>query len=145
MVEVLNISELAEELQEIVKWQDTPEPLQFNDYVKIVVRAVRKFFVDINHPEEYQLERWTTDENDDTCYDRTFNITEEDYIKILCRIEFIQRVQMDKNGMVSYSTDAITVSNADKPFVNMNKSLEELQHERRIVYNKMIEYTLGVS
>lgn len=142
---MLNITEIAEELQEITAWQETPEDLGPNDYVRMVVRAVKKFFVDINRPEEYDITLWTTDENENTCYNRTFLLDEEEYIKLLCKIEFFQRVQQDVNNTVGYSTDALTVTNADKPYANLKDTIDDLQHERRIVFNKMVRYTLGES
>lgn len=140
---MLNVTEMAEELQELTKWQDTPEKLLIYDYVRMVVRAIRKFFVDINHPTEYDRALWTTDENENVYYDRDFALDEEEYIMLLCKIEFFQRVQTDVNDAMSYSTNALTVTNADKPYANLENTLSELQHERRINFNKMIRYTLG--
>lgn len=142
---MLNITELAQEIQELTAWQETPVDLSDNDYVKIVVRAVKKFFVDINRPEEYDITLWTTDDDENTCYNREFLLDEEEYIKILCQIEFFQRVQTDVNNAFGYSTDALTVTNADKPYANLKNTVDDLQHERRIVFNKMVRYTLGES
>lgn len=140
---MLNVTKMAKELQELTAWQETPEQLTEADYVKMVVRAVKKFFVDINHPAEYDQTLWTTNEDDDTCYDRDFLLDEEEYIKILCRIEFFSKVQTDVNNAFGYSTNALTVTNADKPYANLKDTLSEIQHERRIVFNKMVRYTLG--
>ena len=140
---MLNVTEMAEELRELTAWQETPEPLSIADYVKMIVRAVKKFFVDINHPDEYDQSLWTTDENDDTCYDRDFLLDEEEYIKILCRLEFFQRVQTDVNNSFGYTTDALSVTNADKPYANLKDTISDIQHERRIAFNKMVRYTLG--
>lgn len=140
---MLNIIELAEELHELTKWQDTPEVLKENDYVRMVVRAVKKFFVDINHPDEYSQSLWTVNDSNETCYDRDFLIDEEEYIKILCKLEFFQRVQTDSNNIVGYTTNALSVTNADKPYANLKDTIGDLQHERRIAFNKMVRYTLG--
>lgn len=142
---MLNITEMANELQDITAWQETPEPLALSDYVKIVVRGVRRFFVDINHPEEYVLSLWTTDDDENTCYNREFDVIEEEYILILCKLGFFRKVQTDVNNTFGYSTNAMTVTNADKPYANLQKTIDDLEHERRIVFNKMIRYTLGES
>lgn len=142
---MLNITGLAQEIQELTAWQETPVDLSDNDYVKIVVRAIKKFFVDINRPEEYDITLWTMDDDGNTCYNREFLLDEEEYIKILCQIEFFQRVQTDVNNAFGYSTDALTVTNADKPYANLKNTVDDLQHERRIVFNKMVRYTLGES
>lgn len=142
---MLNIAEIADELHDLTAWQETPVPLKTSDYEDIVIRAVKKFFVDINHPAEYNTELWTTDDSGNTVYDRTFLLDEEEYIKILCMLEFFKRVQMDVNNSFGYSTDALTVTNADKPYANLKNTIENWEHERRVVFNKMVRYTLGES
>lgn len=140
---MLNVTEMAEELREITAWQETPEVLSLPDYIKIVVRAVKRFFVDINHPDEYNQSLWTVNDSNETCYDRDFLLDEEEYIKILCRLEFFQRVQTDVNNSFGYSTNALTLTNADKPYENLKDTISDIQHERRIAFNKMVRYTLG--
>ena len=155
---MLNITELAEELQEITAWQDTPQPLGTEDYIRIVKRAVRNFFVDINHASEFSEDNYitvepeTTEEENveesetsasDIFYNREFFADEIVYILILCQIEFFQRVQTDVNNAFGYTTNALTVTNADKPYKNLAETLNGLYNERRIKFNKMVRYTLG--
>ena len=140
---MLNITKLAEELHELTKWQETPTPLTQPDYVRMVVRGIKRFFVDINHPTEYNITSFTTNDDGDTVYDRDFLADEEIYIMCLCKIEFFQTVQTDVNGMFSYSTDALTVTNADKPYANLKNTIEGLEYDRRIIFNKMVRYTLS--
>lgn len=143
---MLNITELATELQELTAWQDTPQPLGSADYVRIVKRAVRNFFVDINRVSEFSKDKYITetiDEDEVIFYDREFLADEEVYILILCKIEFFQRVQTDVNNAFGYTTNALTVTNADKPYKNLAETLNGLYNERRIKFNKMVRYTLG--
>lgn len=143
---MLNITEMANELQEITAWQDTPQPLSAEDYIRIVQRAVRDFFVDINRASEFSKDKYiteTVDENEIIFYDREFLADEEVYILILCKIEFFQRVQTDVNNAFGYTTNALTVTNADKPYKNLAETLNGLYNERRIKFNKMVRYTLG--
>ena len=140
-----NITEAANLLQEDTSWQETPMPLSSEDYIKIVIRALRRFFVDINHASEFDTSLYTTDENDDVYYDREFLIDEEEYIYILCQIIFFKKVQTDVNNTFGYTTDALSVTNADKPYANLQNTLADLEHERRIVFNKMLRYTLGTT
>lgn len=142
---MLNIEELAEEIHELTAWQETPYPLDQYAYVKMVRRAIRRFFVDINHPEEYSKDLFVLAEDGYECYDRDFIADEEEYIKCLCKIEFYQRVQTDVNNRFGYSTNALTITNADKPYANLKDTLSNLEHERRILFHKMVRYTLGVS
>lgn len=140
---MLNVTELAEELQELTKWQETPEVLGPTDYIRMVRRAVRTFFRDINHPAEYSSELFIYDDDGNLKYDRTFLADEEEYILILCKIEFFSRVQTDVNNAFGYSTNALSLTNADKPYANLKNTLDDLQHERRVCFNKMVRYTFG--
>lgn len=140
---MLNITELANELQELTAWQDTPTTLAAEDYIRIVQRAVRNFFVDINRASEFSKDKYIVDDDDNIFYDRDFMADEEVYILILCKIEFFQRVQTDVNNAFGYTTNALTVTNADKPYKNLSETLNGLYNERRIKFNKMVRYTLG--
>ena len=139
---MLNITELSEELMEITAWQETPVPLTMYDYGKMVRRAIRGFFVDINRPAEYDTALFI-DDGTGEFYDRNFLADEIEYILTLCKIEFFSRVQMDVNNAFGYSTDALSVTNADKPYANLKNTLNDLYDERRIKFNKMVRYTLG--
>ena len=55
---------------------------------------------------------------------------------------FYRKVQADVNRIVGYSTDAMTVTNADKPYANLSQTLAELANRQRILYYKMVRYTL---
>lgn len=143
---MLNITEMANELQELTAWQDTPQPLLAEDYIRIVKRAVRDFFVDINRASDFSKDKYIVIESDgseEIFYDRDFLADEEVYILILCKIEFFQRVQTDVNNAFGYTTNALTVTNADKPYKNLAETLNGLYNERRIKFNKMVRYTLG--
>ena len=140
---MLSITELAEEVQSDTAWQETPEVLVKKDYIAMIMRSLRKFFVDINHPEEYDINLYITDDSGGVYYDRDFLIDEIEYILTLCKIEFFKKVQSDVNNTFGYSTDALTVTNADKPYANLKNTIDDLQHERRINFNKMVRYTLG--
>lgn len=46
------------------------------------------------------------------------------------------------NRIVGYSTDAMTITNADKPYANISQTLAELANRQRVLYYKMVRYTL---
>ena len=77
------------------------------------------------------------------CYEGHFEIDEEEYIKICSQIDFFQKVQNAYNEKVSYTTDALSVTNADKPYANLKDTIANLENERRIVYFKMVRFVLG--
>lgn len=45
------------------------------------------------------------------------------------------------NNIVSYTTDALSVANADKPYGHLQDTIGALENERRIVFYKMTDYS----
>ena len=163
----LSITELIDELETLTKWQETPYPLLEEDYLNMIVRGIKRLFADTNRPAAFDKSLFKEVENEEEnqeeaveptseeteeehnqvtkelIYDMELNIIEERYILICSEIEFFKRVQTDVNDKFSYSTDALKVTNADKPYANLKDSISELEKERRILYYKMVDYTLG--
>lgn len=69
-------------------------------------------------------------------------IDEKRYAILSAKIEFFRRVQTDVNNIVGYTTDALTVTNADKPYINIASTIDALEKERRIIHYKMIRHAL---
>ena len=145
---MLNITELAEELKEETEWQETPVPLKDEQYIKMVVRGIERLFVDTGRAEQYNYDLYVTvGENDDTYfgYEADFLLDERMYIKLCAQINFFRKVQSDVNNTFGYTTDALSVTNADKPYANLKDTLANIDNERRIIYYKMVRYTLGTA
>lgn len=140
---MLNLTALAEELKEQTEWQDTPFPLTDSQYLGMVLRGLKRLFIDTGRAAEFNPLKLVTLEDDSYNYDGTFLIDEEYYISLCSQIEFFKKVQSDVNNSFGYSTDAITVTNADKPYANLKDTLADIDNERRIVYYKMVRFTLG--
>lgn len=143
---MLNITKLAEWLKEQTEWQETPVPLQDRNYINMVIDGIERLFVDTGRSQLYDEEKYvivSTPEGEYLGYDATFPLDEKRYIQICSQMNFFSKVQSDVNNTFGYSTDALTVTNADKPYANLKDTLDKLDNERRIVYYKMVRYTLG--
>ena len=145
---MLNITKLAAWLKEQTEWQETPMPLTDNNYINMVIDGIERLFVDTGRSEQYNEDLYITvadPDGDYYGYDANFPLDERRYIQICSQMNFFSKVQSDVNNAFGYSTDALTVTNADKPYANLKDTLEKLDNERRIIYFKMVRYTLGVS
>lgn len=143
---MLNITKLAEWLKEKTEWQETPVPLTDSNYINMVIDGIERLFVDTGRSEQYDEELYVT-VNAPTGiyygYDATFPLDERRYIQICAQINFFSKVQSDVNNTFGYVTDALSVTNADKPYANLRDTIDKLENERRIIYYKMVRYTLG--
>lgn len=140
---MLNVSKLAEWLQVKTAWQETPVVLTSSDYIGMVIDGIERLFVDTGRALMYDENLYVTLEDESLGYDANIPLDERRYIQICSEMNFFAKVQSDVNNSFGYSTDALTVTNADKPYANLKDTLDKLENERRIIYYKMVRYTLG--
>ena len=128
---------LVDQLKEQTAWQRTPEELEYEDYLRIVIRGIKTLFIDTGRAEEF---------SSDMFRDYEFNyhlaIDEEKYVLLVSQIEFFKKVQSDVNNIVGYTTNALSVTNADKPYAHLQDTIQNLENERRIVFYKMRRYSM---
>lgn len=145
---MLNITKLAAWLKEKTEWQETPYPLTDLNYTHMVIDGIERLFVDTGRSEQYNEDLYTTIDDDEGSYfvyDADIPLDERRYVQICAEMNFFTKVQSDVNNTFGYSTDALTVTNADKPYANLKDTLMNLDNERRIIYYKMTRYTLGTT
>ena len=137
---MFDITEMATELQEETLWQSTPMPVYDKDYVKIVAQAIKKFYVDVNHPDEYNRTLFIIGEDGRSYYDFDFNVVEQEYIYILSKIKFKRMVYTDLagDGAISYTTNALSVTGAKEGYKSIQQEIEDLERERIRIFHKLM-------
>ena len=68
------------------------------------------------------------------------NLDELTYAYTRAEIEFFKQVQTDVNNIVGYTTDALTVTNADKPYQNLAQTIDRLEKDLRQIFYTMIRH-----
>ena len=143
-----NITELANELREIVAWQRTPEELSESNYEKMIIFGIKTLYIDTGRANAYSNDMIIIEETEDppttvtnVMFSETLPIDEEKYVLLVAQIVFFKKVQSDVNNIVSYTTDALSVANADKPYAHLQDTISNLENERRIVFYKMTNYS----
>lgn len=126
-----DMQKMAQELRQRTEWQDTPVEMVEEDYLEIVRQAVRHLYVMTGRYTQY-----------DDSSEIALSADEYEYVLTTAEIGFYRRVQSDVNRIVGYSTDAMTITNADKPYANISQTVNELLNRQRILYYKMTRYVL---
>lgn len=75
-------------------------------------------------------------------YDISLQIDEEEYLLLTAEIGFFRLVQTSVNNVFGYSTDALTITNADKPYANLAATISDLEQKHRALYYKMVRFNL---
>ena len=140
-----SITALAQQLIDITRWQKTPEAMFIADYENMIMKAIKRLMIDTGRASQYReamIETLNEGDMPVKTFQMDFQIDEEAYILICAQIEFFRKVQSDVNNIVGYTTDALTVTNADKPYTNLKDTLTQLEQDRRITYYKMVRYCM---
>lgn len=135
-----DLNELAARLEEDVAWQKTPFLVTSAEFLKFIQRGLKRLYIDTGRASIYGSALFEDEE--ETILLDELPIDEEAYVMLVSKINFFKKVQTDVNNIVSYSTDALTVTNAHRPYDNIKNTLEDLEQERRILYYKMSRYCL---
>lgn len=137
-----NITEAAQELIEFYPPLSGDVTVYRTDYAKCVVQAVKKYYVDINHPDQYDPNLFITDAEEIMYYDHDFDIISQEYIFILAKLRFKRMSMGDVTGdkAVSYTTNALSVTGAKEAYKSVQQEINDLEQERRIVFHKLMAY-----
>lgn len=136
-----SIAELVEELSSAVEFQETPREYDDDDYENFIIRAIRRLYVDTGRAKEYSSDKIVVVRGA-KYFNAKLGADEIEYVLLIAQILFYMAVRASVDAMVSYTTDALSVTGGDKPYKNIAKTIEDLEYERRRIYYTMTDYTL---
>lgn len=134
-----SITELVERLKSKTRYQQLPEPINDEEYEWMITDAIKSLYIDTGRTMAFSKDAIRY-EHAELIFDNDLAIDEEKYVLLLAQIEFFKRVQVDVNNITSYTTNALSVTGADKPYAHLQDTIDKLESERRIVYYKMVRY-----
>lgn len=143
-----SVTALANELESRVYLQRTEAEFTADEYIQLIVHAIRRLYVDTGRAlkfEEYQFTTETVDDTTTVYFSEDLKVDEEEYVLLIAEIAFLKIIQKDVNVITSYTTNALSVTGADKPYAHLADSIEKLDNERRELLYRMIRYMIGVS
>lgn len=142
-----DIIALTERFVDDIEWQMVPEDLTVDDCVPFILNGIRDWYVWKGAAMQYSDSLLIRNEERETImWNADFHIDEEQWIICDAAIRFYQKVQSDVNELESYTTDAMAVANADKPYKNLADMILNLKERRLELWHKMPRYNqLGVS
>jgi len=137
---VYNIVEVANKIQRYYSSQEPVMPVYKEDYIEFVLRALEKYYVDRNHPEEYDESLYCYNDKEELCYDFDFNVVQKEYILILAQLIFKRYEMSDVTGdaAMSYTTNALSVTGAKEGYKSIQQEINDLENERIRVFHKLM-------
>lgn len=140
-----DITKMAQELYENVQFQRTPSEIKTVQYCKLILRGIRRVYLDTGRAAIYTDGMIGYDEDDPeipVSFASDFMLDEYEAIMLAAQIEFFRMVQADVNNIVGYSTDALTVTNSDKPYANLADTIRGLEARYQSAIYKHVRYMM---
>lgn len=128
-----------------VQWQRIPVAMTKIEEMKLLsrcfVHGLESMFIATGKAMQFDAD-WLTFSDEGVLVSTTqdLKIDELRYAFIKAKIEFFKQIQTDVNNIVGYTTDALTVTNADKPYQNLSQTIEGLEKELRQIFYTMIRH-----
>lgn len=142
-----DIGRLCEKLYNKIEWQKMPISMSVEQKEKMlvdaIVYAIEDLFVITGRAGAYMEYNYTYDEESGlpSEFNYTMPLDEELYVLCKAQIEVFGKVRTQYNDILGYTTNALTVTNADKPYSYMTGTINELNDQMKIYYYKMVRYS----
>ena len=137
-----DISKLAQWLFERVEWQRVPNDVSQDDLSAYIAGGIRHLYVITGRAAEFSDSLFEVEGGLYVSFAKDLLLDEEQYVLLTAEINFYKKVQTNVDDLVSYTTDAMSVTHGDKPFANIQQKLNDLEIERQTIWYKMSRYHL---
>lgn len=142
-----DIGKLCEKLYRKIEWQKMPLSMTTEEkqqmLIAAVVSGIEDLFVITGRALTYYDYQYTSDEETGVISEFSYDLMLDEELYVLCRaqIEVFSKVRTQYSDLLGYTTNALTVTNADKPYSYMTGTINELENQLRVYYYKMVRYS----
>lgn len=142
-----DIGRLCEKLYRKIEWQKMPLSMSTEEKQQMLINAVmygiEDLFVVTGRALTYYDYQYTADEDTGMISEFSYDLMLDEEMYVLCRaqIEVFSKVRTQYSDLLGYTTNALTVTNADKPYSYMTGTISELENQLRVYYYKMVRYS----
>lgn len=142
-----DIGKLCEELYRKIEWQKMPLSMSAEDRQQMLLSAIEQgiedLFVVTGRALEYQTHTYMLDAETGQISEFNQDLLLDEELQVLCRaqIEIYAKVRTQYSDILGYTTNALTVTNADKPYSYLSGTIQELNDQLKTYYYKMVRYS----
>lgn len=138
-----DLENLTQRLFKRIEWQRVPDDVTREDLSEYIAGGVRELYVMTGRALEFSEDMFIKNDWDIiTEFVEDLPLDEQEYILVCAEIAFYSKVQTDVNGLTSYTTDAMAVSHGDKPFANLQQTIDDLNKKKTRLWYKMSRFHL---
>ena len=145
-----DLGALCKRIYDKIEWQRFP--VGFTDVQKQemilneLIEAIKDLFVVTGRAMEYYDYDYVYEEQEDGTLipsEFTYDLILDEELYVICKAQvgIFGKVRAQYNDLLGYTTNALTVTNADKPYSYLTGTIEELEADMRRYYYKMVRFS----
>lgn len=131
-----DITKLVSRLYKRLQWQKTPTDLYDEDLSEFIAEGIQFLYVNTTRQHKFSEDMFEKDGDLYVSFSETLHPEEVLYVLKYAELQFYRMVSTHYDEMVSYSTDALTVTHGDKPFQNINTLVEKCEAQLKELWNR---------
>lgn len=142
-----DIGKLCNKLQHKIEWQKMPLTMSTEEKQQMLIDAItygiEDLFVVTGRALTYYGYEYVADEETGIISEFSYDLLLDEELYVLCRaqIEIFSKVRTQYSDLLGYTTNALTVTNADKPYSYMTGTINELENQLKVYYYKMVRFS----
>lgn len=142
-----DIGKLCEKLYRKIEWQKMPLSMSTEEKQQMLIDAItygiEDLFVITGRALTYYGYVYTTDEETGVISEFSYDLLLDEELYVLCKaqIEVFSKVRTQYSDILGYTTNALSVTNADKPYSYMTGTINELENQLKVYYYKMVRFS----
>jgi len=145
-----DLGALCKRIYEKIEWQRFPvgftEAQKEEMILNELIEAIKDLFVVTGRALEYYDYEYIYEEQEDGTLipsEFTYELLLDEELYVLCKAQvgIFGKVRAQYNDLLGYTTNALTVTNADKPYTYITGTIDELEADMRRYYYKMVRFS----
>lgn len=133
---------LAKKLYQRIEWQNVPETVTMEDLTILISDAIRHLYVMTGRAQGFDESKFVRNDEMYMTFADDLPLDEREYVIVFAELSLYKKVQTSVNELTSYTTDAMAVSHGDKPFANLQQTIDGTERRLEQIWYKMIRYHL---
>lgn len=135
---------LIKRLAKKIEWQKVPADITEEDIGGMIVEAIKYLYVVTGRGNSISDKDFKFDKKTGTATEFSYklNTDEELFVMTYAERAFYKKVGTSLSDAIGYTTDALSITGADKGFKNISGIIDKLDNEIKILYYKMVRFTI---
>lgn len=111
--------------------------------INAIVAGIEDLFVVTGRSGAYRNYEYVIDYDTEYISEFSYDLQLDEELYVLCyaQMEIFKKVRTQYTELLGYTTNALSVTNADKPYAYVTTTINELSSQLKVYYYKMVRFS----